>query len=199
MADQWNANIPAVGNQVAEDIADIKENLEHAKDAFQRIFETWSDAAAGNASAVLESSVGFSDGIYTYDFPTNSIAAHSLIMLGNSSTILWMYLNAAPPGWKVLTTGTDTVLAVSGGTEAYNENGGTTNKGDHDISVANMPAHDHTGSADTTYSIAGNGGLFRGASGTESSITYTIASQGGGDTKFRPKASVGKLYQLDTA
>ena len=110
MADQHNANVPAMGNQISADIPDIKENLEFHKDAFQLIWETWSDT--DNSSNSLDSALGWSDGTYTYDFPTNGIAAHSVIMLGNSSTILWMYLNTAPPGWKVLTTGEDSVLAV---------------------------------------------------------------------------------------
>ena len=120
MADQWNSNNPALSNQVAEDIPDIKENLEHAKDALQRIFETWSDSAGGNASAKLDSSVGFNDGTYNYEFPTNGVAAHSVIMLGNSSTVVWMYLNAAPPGWKVQTTGQGTVMAISDTTGTSN-------------------------------------------------------------------------------
>lgn len=37
MADQHNANIPAVGNQISSDIPDIKENLEWHKDLLQMI------------------------------------------------------------------------------------------------------------------------------------------------------------------
>lgn len=47
MADQHNDNIPAVGNQVANDIPDIKENLEFHKDVFQNFCNTWSNTAAG--------------------------------------------------------------------------------------------------------------------------------------------------------
>jgi hypothetical protein len=122
MADQHNSNIPALTNQVAEDIPDIKENLEFHKDAFEKIFETWS--ASDNSSAQFDSTTVFSDGTYTYTIPTNGVAGNAKFMIGNSSTIIWMYLNAAPPGWKALTTGGDTVLGVSGGTGDYNVNGG---------------------------------------------------------------------------
>jgi len=111
MADQHNSNIPSVGNQIANDIPDIKENLEFHKDAFQILFETWSDT--DNSGNVLDSALGFSDGTYTYDFPTNGVAANSVIMLGIAGTTVWMYENSAPPGWKVSTNGQGTVLAVS--------------------------------------------------------------------------------------
>ena len=37
MVDIHNDNIPALGNTIAADIPDIKENLEFHKDAFQQI------------------------------------------------------------------------------------------------------------------------------------------------------------------
>jgi len=44
MADKWNENIPAVGNQIANDIPDIKENLEFIKDIFEsQCKQTWDD------------------------------------------------------------------------------------------------------------------------------------------------------------
>ena len=219
MADQHNANIPAMGNQISADIPDIKENLEFHRDAFQLMFETWSDT--DNSSNVFDSAFGWSDGTYTYDFPTNGIAGHSVIMLGNSSTIAWFYLNAAPPGWKVLTTGADSVIAVSGGTGDYNVNGGnadTAASWDMDgLTNGNQSAsHTHTLAASGTqgsaelgqrvaiddgklYMTSSDGNTYAAASsvtGNQSaSHSHTISS----DSTYRPKASVGKLYQLDTA
>jgi hypothetical protein len=215
MADQWNANIPAVGNQVAEDIADIKENLEHAKDAFQRIFETWSDTAGGNAAAELESSVGFSDGTYTYDFPTNGVAGNSIIMLGNSSTVVWMYLNTAPPGWLVLATGKDTVLAVAADSGDYNVNGGnpdTSATWTQDTHVHQWYNYINTSTSAQSYNSAGSAQSLAGSatSGTARLLEVTQTSDLGTNADqyttavapantWRPKASVGKLFQLDTA
>ena len=147
MADQHNSNIPAMGNQISADIPDIKENLEFHKDAFERLFETWSDS--DNSAAVIDSAVGFSDGTYTYDFPTNpTIAANSIIMLGNSDTVVWMYLNAAPPGWKALSTGADSVLGIAGGSGAYNVNGGNPDSSAtwtiSGLSAANEQSHTHS-------------------------------------------------------
>lgn len=49
MADQHNDDIPAVGNQILADVADIEENLEFHKDVFQNFMDGWSntDATAG--------------------------------------------------------------------------------------------------------------------------------------------------------
>jgi hypothetical protein len=46
MADQHNPNIPALTNQIAADIPDIKENLEFHKDVFEAIGNSWSDTDA---------------------------------------------------------------------------------------------------------------------------------------------------------
>ena len=45
MADQHNDDIPALGNAIAEDIADIEENLEYHKDVFQKITTGWSNTS----------------------------------------------------------------------------------------------------------------------------------------------------------
>jgi hypothetical protein len=201
MADQHNSNIPALTNQVAEDIPDIKENLEFHKDAFERVFVTWSDttnAASEIDPTVIDISAGFTDGTYTYDFPTNGIAGNSILMLGNSSTIVWMYLNAAPPGWKVLTTGADTVLGVSGGSAAYNENGGTTDKGSFSILTANIQSHTHTINARTSRGTRAVGSTTE-PEYSNNDTTINTGGAGGADGLYRPKASIGKLYQLDTA
>jgi len=227
MADQHNSNIPAVGNQISADIPDIKENLEFHKDAFQVIFQAWSDS--DNSSGKIDTTTGFSDGTYNYEFPTNGVAAHSVIMLGNSSTIAWFYINAAPPGWKAYTSeGTDRVLAVSGGSGLYNEDGGT----EAGETWANLKAHTHTGpshnhkfydyqGASATDKVYNSGGSAINITGAVNSGYQKIQIGTGSETKpdedwytsnngtgatgaqstsdVRPAAAVGKLWQLDTA
>jgi len=48
MADQHNDNIPALTNSIAEDIVDIKENLEFHKDCFQALCEGWDNSTAAS-------------------------------------------------------------------------------------------------------------------------------------------------------
>lgn len=84
-------------------------------------------------------------GAYTASMPTSGVAAASIIMLGTSSTIIWMYLNTAPPGWKALSTGADSVIGVSGGTGYFNVNGGNADSlASWSVSGLTM-AHTHTG------------------------------------------------------
>ena len=146
-------------------------------------------------------------GTYKASMPTNGVAADAKFMLGTSTTIIWMYLNAAPPGWKVLTTGADTVLAVSGGAAAYSGNGGTQG-GSHSILEANIPAHTHT-IAHTHTNATGAGGaegsyISRSPVNTDNvnsgaSSAANSGSTGSGDGLFRAAGSIGKLFQLDTA
>ena len=229
----WNNTAPAVGNQVTADIPDITENFAHIKSGFVRIFQdTWSDSDL--SAFKIDTTVGFNDGTYNYEFPTNEVAGHSVIMLGNSSTIVWMYLNAAPPGWKVSSTGADSLLAISGGSAAYNVNGGNGGTGD----TWTQPNHTHTmgthvhkwynyvdaTSSDQSFDSSGNAQSIQGTNNTGyykilvyngtvggSTVSkidedhYTDAidpgDTNGGATAntWRPLASVGKLFQLDTA
>jgi len=177
--------------------------------------------------------------------PVNGVSADAKFMLGDSNTILWMYLNTAPPGWKVLSTGADMVLAVAGGAQAYNVNGGNPDSvATWTISAANESSHTHNVTAHNhmwydftsaimdhqTFDSSGNslnldnindntasaGDAFiiissAGAAGmaeedlytnnaspsTDGGSSHTHAIGGGGT--WRPKASVGKLFQLDTA
>ena len=215
MGDQHNANIPAMGDQISADIPYIKDNLEFHKDALERILQTWSDS--DNSAQKLDSGVGFNDGTYNYEFPTNQIAAHSVIMLGNSSTIVWMYLNAAPPGWKVTATGKDTVLAVYADSGDYAVEGG--NPDDTATWTISGLSHNHQwykydddqGDDDQLYDSAGDLALVGNHAKTSGRHIDTNINPGKApldaytklddtqDGGWRPKASVGKLYQLDTA
>ena len=183
---------------------------------------------------------GFNDGTQNIDFPTNGMGAAKL-MLGDSSTIAWFYLNTAPPGWKALSTGGDTVLGVSGGAGDYNVNGGNADTAaSWAIDGLTKDAHTHTGpshnhqwynhnasaaSHDQTYNSGGAATNI--TSGTQKDALVKSVLPGSGqapigidgyttlagtgntgaqsdagissDSTYRPSASVGKLFQLDTA
>jgi len=218
MADQWNDNIPAMGDQISADIPDIEENMGHMRSSFERIFETWSLTTGGNATSKFDSAVGFYDGTYNYEFPTNGVGADSVIMLGDSDTVVWMYLNTAPPGWKALATGADTVLAVAGGTEDYNVDGGNPDSSatwtiaghlhqwyKYNGDDTDAQSYDSNGDAEYFSKVATTAGSVRlveitdttGKSGLNHDAYTTSASAS--DDAWRPSASVGKLFQLDTA
>jgi hypothetical protein len=155
---------------------------------------------------------GINDGTQNIDFPTNGMSA-AKFMLGNSNTIAWFYLNTAPPGWKVLATGADTVLGVSGGAGDYNVNGGNPD------SSATWQREDHTLSTAEVPELSAEVDLAAGSGGSAAGLNYTLSgnvdpgwdpnyvrlsTNGGGGahnhgSTWRPAASVGKLFQLDTA
>lgn len=69
------------------------------------------------------------------------------LMQADASHKLWVYRNTAPDGWAIDAAVTDKVLALKGGSGAYNVDGGTTagtwTQPDCTLSVAQTPAHDH--------------------------------------------------------
>jgi len=164
------------------------------------------------------------DATYYALMPTNGVGANAVFMLGNSSTVAWFYLNTAPPGWLALDTGKDTVLAVAntGSGGDYDVDGGnpdsTASWTIDGITAAAESSHTHamaTSGTLTDYDelsqeVVVDGGMLVVANGTGSnpakdlvtddtaggsSHTHTVSSDG----SYRPKASVGKLFQLDTA
>jgi hypothetical protein len=222
MADQFNDSIPAVTNQITEDVSDIAESLGYLKDCFQKILgSTWSNV--DTTGFKLLTTVGFSDGTYAYTFPTNPSAglAAAKFMLGNSNTVIWMYLNTAPPGWKALSAFGDRVLGLVGGTGYYNVAGGQLDGlQSWNISGLTADAHTHTGPSHTHTGTTGNdqnpsAGIIAGVSGAAASTTHqhafttdaggtgaTAAANANGVTAsgaWRVPAALGKLFQLDTA
>ena len=73
------------------------------------------------------------------------------IMHGDTDQKIWIYRNAAMDGWAIDAAVTDKVLALKGGSDAYNANGGTSagtwtqNNHTHDIGdhTHTVPAHVH--------------------------------------------------------
>ncbi len=142
------------------------------------------------------------------------------ILAGTASLKLWLYLNAAEEGWAIDATVTDRVLALKGGSQAYNVSGGT-NAGtwtqpSHQLVASEIPAHDHGASGDHTHDITGyesDGGSWSVASvqaGNSHSLPAAAQADGdhthtsvGGDgahdhgTTYRPSAAVGTLQYPD--
>ena len=105
---------------------------------------------------------------------------------------LYLYENTAPTGWTIVAV-TDKVLAVKGGSAAYNVSGGNTG-GTFDITISNMPEHDHpanygsSGSNSTYYQYSGS------STGTNNAM---IGNTGGSDGLYRPAAAVGIIVSKD--
>jgi hypothetical protein len=117
-------------------------------------------------------------------------------------TKMYFYQNTAPAGWTYDAAVVDRCLAVKGGTQAYNVNGGnqagTWTQPDHTITVAEMPIHHHHYNAPGIgYVVEGGGsyncGNFAG-SDTDSAGSGTAHNHG---TTYRPHAAVGIIATKD--
>lgn len=123
---------------------------------------------------------------------------------------LWLYENTAPVGWSIVAV-TDAVLAVKGGSNAYNVSGGQTagswTQPDHTLTNAEIPLHVHQlGSNDSTAgdsSTPGNKEFVRNyGDGNGASVTSSTGTDVGGGahnhgTTYRPAACVGIVVSKD--
>lgn len=64
-----------------------------------------------------------------------------------SGRALWFYADTAPTGWTYSSGITDNILAVKGGSQAYNVSGGGYNKGTWTASGLTADSHTHTSAA----------------------------------------------------
>ena len=102
------------------------------------------------------------------------------VLLGDASQKLWIYRNASCEGWIIDAAVTDCVLALKGGTNAYNANGGTTagtwTQPNHTHSIAH--AHDAATVLDTITEYLGNVNPYYLASGEEIAIEGHVEPAG---------------------
>lgn len=146
------------------------------------------------------------------------------ILCGDASQKMWIYRNDTCEGWIVDATVTDRVLAIKGGSDAYNVNGGvnagTWTQPGHTLVTSEMPDHDHSFVADgahghnvTIYS-SGNGAntVSKGLDGGALVASGAAVAVGNHDHSFvgtggdgshnhgsthRPAAAVGTLQYPD--
>jgi len=145
------------------------------------------------------------------------------LMNGDANTKIWIYANAAADGWVVDSSVTDRVLAIKGGSNAYNVSGGvvagTWTQPSHALIEAELPAHSHVIGNDshthtfTRYSHIEYGGTAGAASEATGSSAGTVTTDSGSHnhtcgntgsgsshnhgTTHRPAAAVGTLQYLD--
>jgi hypothetical protein len=136
-----------------------------------------------------------------------------------TGTAMWFYQNVAPTGWTLSATTSDVLLAVKGGTGAYNVNGGTQagtwTAPAHTLDTTEIPAHTHDVGANVgvpvfsiSFNPAGSGTNIYDATAwlssmadnvnavTELKLFQTNTVGGGlshnhGGTTYRPLANVG--------
>jgi len=133
---------------------------------------------------------------------------------GDTDQKLWIYRNDTVDGMAVDSSVTDRVLAIKGGSNAYNVNGGNTagtwTPVAHTLAISEIPSHDHggvTGSGGHVHTGSNFGGPNPESTAPQGTTehTHTISSQGGGgshshgDGSARIAAAVGTLQYPDVA
>ena len=104
-----------------------------------------------------------------------------------AGTKMWFYQNTAPTGWVIDSTPADAILAVKGGSAAYNVNGGmAAGTWTHPTHTHTGPLHTHTGPSHThtgpshAHSILTHTHTFSAGAHTHTtgSLTLTAAQSG---------------------
>jgi hypothetical protein len=136
----------------------------------------------------------------------NTACDQSINAFHASGRKIYIYENTAPTGWTIVAV-TDRVLAVKGGSQAYNTTGGTQagtwTQPDHTLSIAEMPSHRHKPDDNRKFMTGVNlgGGLDVDSGGQGDATWYTNYQGGGGahnhGTTYRPYAAVGIIVSRD--
>lgn len=157
MAQNYTEDVYASGHVGATDLQNIENNFAVQKSSF---------SGASSPSNPVAGMQWFDTTNTALRLRDSGNAAWLAFLTGDSSQKLWIYRNDSVEGWAIDATVSDRVLAIKGGTQAYNVNGGT-NAGTWTIgggSVDEDGAHNHVwynaadpASADRTYSSGGTG------------------------------------------
>lgn len=121
-----------------------------------------------------------------------------------AGTKMYFYQNTAPTGWTIDATCADSLLAVKGGSQAYNVLGGnragTWTTPSHTLTTAEIPSHSHPMNRHTSGTPNAYSGYFPYAylfqSAKNSTNTSICQSVGGGGSHnhgstYRPLANIG--------
>lgn len=193
----WTDDCYNSGHAGQVDLANMEKN-------FQAVKSLWS----GNSSPANPTA-----GMPWYDLAHRLLRLRNYanngwhgLMHGDAAQKMWVYRNSAMDGWVVDSSVADRVLAIRGGSRAYNiaggSAGGTWQQAGHTLNIPEIPAHGHDASTNKTGShshetgfgrkTSENQGPLRAPNGTDSDIpqrttpagehahTVTINPTGGG-------------------
>jgi hypothetical protein len=201
MAQNWTDDVFANDHQGTTDLQNIENNFGCVKSNFSGASSP-SNAVAG---------MFWYHSTYGLRIRNAGNTSWQKVLQGNVYGKMWIFRNDTSEGWLIESSVTDKVLAVKGGTQAYNVSGGNTagawvvsglasatESADHSHTV---PNHSHvvdTISIDiqaggTLVATAVPGGGSTSTGGISSGHSHTI-TQGGA---WRPSAAVGTLQYPD--
>ncbi len=208
MSQPWVANLYTAGTVADTTLSNMELMFATLKSAFSGVSAP-SSAVAGQ--------VWYDTAKKLMKHRNQANSAWRGVLAGTSALKLWLYLNAAQEGWALdASTGADDVLAIKGGSAAYNVNGGTHNVGSwtisgvsvnsHTLITSEMPAHSHGINHDQLAGIGSLPNSFAANQGIADQIATVTDSIGGGGghnhnltigSTWRPDAAVGRLFYPD--
>jgi hypothetical protein len=199
MSQIYTINCFDANNAVQSDMQAIENNFETLRTLF-----SGSGSPANPIAGMPWAHPGGVNGLRMRDVAN---AAWLAVLVGDADYKVWLYRNDAAPGMQIDTTVSDRVLAIKGGTQAYNVAGGT-GAGSWTItglSNSTAGAHAHTGSGTTSTvsqtsayasALTQNGAnvhnhTYSFTTSYDNAHTHNIAHAG----TSRPAAAVGTLQK----
>jgi len=179
MSQIYTINCFDANNAVQSDMQAIENNFETLRTMF-----SGSGSPANPIAGMPWAHAGGVNGLRMRDVAN---AAWLAVLVGDADYKVWLYRNDAAPGMQIDTTVSDRVLAIKGGSAAYNVAGGT-GAGSWTITgmINETTTHNHTGSKYPQGTLAG--GITLGEGGAH---THPITHNG----TSRPSAAVGTLQK----
>jgi hypothetical protein len=196
MGQTWNENTYQIDHTVTTDLQNIETNFETLKSLFS------GSSAPSNAVAGMPW-FDTSDKVLKIRNQANN--GWRSVFYGDATHKIWIYANSAEDGWTVYSTVTDRVLAVKGGSQAYNVSGGSTGgtwtQPSMTLSLTQIPSHGHSVSLNsngahthttTLYAnTTGDGGDSGNWGSADSSSTARTTSSNGSHTHTVNQSNAG--------
>jgi hypothetical protein len=144
MTQNWTDDVFASSHNAQTDLQNMENNFQTLKTLF---------AGSGAPANTEQGLPWFDTGKDLLRLRNAANGSWYGVMHADASQQIWVYRNDAMSGWVVVTSVTDKVLAIKGGSQAYDVTGGTTagtwQQPGHALSNSEMPSHDHYVSGST--------------------------------------------------
>jgi len=144
MSQDWNTDVYDKDARTADV---IMQDVEKMLDTLQSSF------SGGSAPSNIVAFMPWGDTAKGLKRRNIGNTAWLAILHGDANQKMWVYRNDTCEGWVIDATVTDRVLAVKGGSNAYNVNGGvaagTWTQPGHTLAATEIPDHAHSGTVDS--------------------------------------------------